>query len=194
MARVTIGIQIGLMNGMTEYTPSVTLYPKRLSAAGHLLTCGVFVVIGIWWGITKSWVGFLCAGFFALGGLVALVQLVPGSTYLQVHQQGFTLCTLFRKSTVPWSAVDEFFVVTMRQSGVKVHEMVGFNFVPTYDQAQLGRRIAKVIGKCEGALPDTYGKKAEELAEFMNSCLAKVKSEGGEQSHADNTLKAVPEE
>ena len=134
-------------------------------------------------GLTKSWVGFLIAGFFSLGLPVAIIELIPGSTYLHVDQSGFTLSNLFRRITVPWSVVDEFFVVTLKLTGMKVHEMVGFNFVPSYDRAELGRRIAEIIGKCEGALPDTYGKKAEELAEFMNECLARAKSTGGEQAH-----------
>jgi hypothetical protein len=172
------------MNDMTETESTVTLYPKRSSAVWLFLGCTAFVAIGIWMGMTESKIGFLVAAFFSLGLPVAVVQLLPGSTYLRVDHSGFTFCNLFRRTTVPWAVVDEFFVVTLKQTGMKVHEMVGFNFVESYDKAKLGRRIASVIGKCEGALPDTYGKKADDLASFMNDCLAKVKTTGGEQPDA----------
>jgi hypothetical protein len=45
------------------------------------------------------------------------------------------------------------------------------NFAPTYDRAKLGRAVAKVLGKCEGALPGTYGKSAKELAAILNARL-----------------------
>ena len=39
-----------------------------------------------------------------------------------------------------------------------------------------------MVAKCEGALPDTYGKGAEELAVLLNSYLQKAKARSGEQS------------
>ena len=113
-----------------------------------------------------------------------MIRLIPGSTYLHVDQTGFTFCNLFRKTTLPWSAVEEFFVVTLKQEpGMKVHEMVGYNFVPGYEGSRIGRRFSQLIGECEGALPDKYGMKADELAEFMNDWLAAVKSaEAAEQA------------
>lgn len=132
-------------------------------------------------GVTASWIGYLVAALFALGLPVAVIQLLPGSTYLEADHAGFTYCNLFRRTTVPWSVVDEFFIVVHKPVGIKVHQMVGFNFVESYDKAKLGRRIAGIIGKCEGALPDTYGKKAEDLAVFMNEYLARARTSGVEQ-------------
>jgi hypothetical protein len=177
----------------SENQSTVTLYPKRSSAVWLFLGCAAFVAIGIWMGVTENWIGFLIAAFAGLGLAVAAVQLLPGSTYLQVDRSGFTFCNLFRRTTVPWSIVEEFFVVTIKQTGMKVHEMVGFNFVESYDKALLGRRIASFMGQCEGALPDTYGMKADELASFMNECLAKVKTNGGEQTPAGDVIKAAPD-
>jgi len=169
------------MNEMTQKQPTVTLYPKRSSAIWLFLSCAAFVTGGIWMGVNERWIGFPIAAFFALGIPVAVVKLLPGSTYLQVDDSGFTFCNFFRRTTIPWSVIDEFCVVTLKQTGMKVHRMIGFNFVKSYDKGKLGRRIAAIIGKCEGALPDTYGKKAEELASFMNECLAKAKGIRGEQ-------------
>lgn len=121
--------------------------------------------------------GFLGAGFFGLGIPLGIIQLCPGSTYPQIDATGFTFCHLFRKTSVPWSIIDEFFVVTLKQKGVSVHKMVGFNFVPSYDRARLGRCVAKLISKGEGALPDTCGRSAEELAELLNSYLQRARTQ-----------------
>jgi hypothetical protein len=157
---------------MTEGTLPVTFYPKRSSAVWLLLGCTAFVAVGVWLGISKGdWMGFLCAGFFGLGIPVAVIQLMPGSTFLRLDSTGITFASMFKEKSLPWAVFQEFFVVTMRQTGVKVHETVGFNFVPTYDRARAGRAVARFISHCEGALPNTYGMKAEELAHILNTRL-----------------------
>lgn len=141
-----------------------------------LLACSAFVAGGIWIGITGDWIGYLCAAFFALGIPVAAMQFIPGSAYLKLDQSGFTFCSMFRKTTIPWSAVESFFVTTI------YNKMVVFNFVPSYDRSKLGRRICKGMANCEGGLPDTYGKKAEELADLMNAYLLQARTNAGNQA------------
>ena len=149
----------------------MTLYPKRSSMIWLLVVCSAFVAAGLWLGARGEVVGYLCAALSALGIPIALIQLVPGSTYLSLDERGFTVRNLFRTSFMPWSAVDRFFVVTLRSTGMKVRDMVGWNFVASYDRARVARRLATIISRCEGALPDTYGKKAEDLAVLMNGYL-----------------------
>ena len=149
----------------------MTLYPKRSQAIGLFFLCAIFVVIGIWMGVTGEWIGYLIAGFFGLGVVIFIVQLMPRSAFLRLDSEGFTFCSLYRKTTLPWSAIDGFHVVVMRQTELKVHELVGFNFVPAYDRSQLGRQISSAVAECEGGLPNTYGKSAEELARLMNEHL-----------------------
>ena len=164
-----------------EHDTPLKLYPKRSSAIWLLLACSVFVTIGVKLGLSGEWPGYLCAAFFGLGIPVAVIQMLPGSTFLVIDAEGITFANLFRQTSLPWSVFDTFFVVTLSQTGVKVREMVGFNFVPTYDRAKLGRAVAKALSKCEGALPDTYGKKAEELAAILNARLQAAR--GNEPSH-----------
>ena len=137
--------------------------------------------------MVKSWLGYLCAGFFGLGIPVFTIQLFPGSTYLALTPEGFTICNLFRKTTIPWNIIDNFFVVSMNPVGVSVQHMVGFNFVESYDRSRLGRSVAKAVAQCEGALPDTYGKKPQELADFLNSCIERFRQRCGEQSFVTDT-------
>ena len=108
-----------------------------------------------------------------MGVVIFIVQLIPGSAYLRLDSEGFIFCSLYLRITLPWSAIDGFHVVVMRQTGLKVHELVGFNFVPAYDRSQLGRQISSAVAECEGGLPNTYGKSAEELAHLMNEHLHK---------------------
>ena len=151
----------------------MTLYPKRSQAVRFFFLCGIFVAIGIWMGLTGEWVGYLIAGFFGLGVVNFIVQLIPGRAYLRLDFEGFTFCSLYRKTTLPWSAIDGFHVVVMRQTGMKVHELVGFNFLPSYDRSQVARQISNAVAECEGGLPNTYGKSAGELAHLMNEHLYK---------------------
>jgi len=168
----------------TEDEPHLVFHPRKSSAVWLLLVCGIFVAVWMWMAQEEGWIGYLCAGFFALGIPIAIVQLIPGSTYLRITEDGFSFANMFRVTTIPWTVIDRFFVVALKQTGMTVRKMVAFDFVPSYDRARLGRRVSSVIAKCEGALPDTYGEKAEDLAEILNRCLSQFKERHGEQSDA----------
>lgn|SRR5262249_4992311 len=145
---------------MASSSTTLKLYTKKLSVVWMLLLCSAFVATGIWIGRSEAWIGYLVASFFGLGIPLGLILLLPGSSYLEISDSGIMTCSLFRKSWIAWSDIDEFYVVTFKQSGLTAHKMVGFNYVESYDRAHTGRRIARFISKCEGALPDTYGKKS----------------------------------
>ena len=154
-------------------------YPKKSSAVLLLLVCSAFVAIGLCVAAKEGWPAYVCASFFGVGIPIAIVQLLPGSSLLQVGAKGLTIVNLFRASEIPWEAIDHFNVVTMMQTGVQIHEMVGINFAPSYDAARLGRRVLRAIAGCEGALPDTYGKRADELAAWLNARLREFKTRSG---------------
>lgn len=120
---------------------------------------------------TEGWLGYLCAAFFALVIPIAIIKLLPRSTYLRIDRDGIIYCSLFRETAIPWNIIAEFFVVIIRQNGFPIRKMVGFNYLPSYNRSRVSRRASAIIAHCEGALPDTYGKTAEELAELLNICL-----------------------
>ncbi len=155
-----------------------TLYPKKSSALWLLLVCLLFVIAGIWMGNSNGWIGYACAVFFGLGIPIALIQLLPGSSYLRLDETGLVIRHLFRDHRVLWQDVDQFFVVGLKQTGITVYKVVGFNFVPSYDRQRIARHFAIAIGKCEGALPETYGMSAEELADKLNSYLRRALAMG----------------
>ncbi len=164
---------------MADLLSTQTLYPKKSSAIGLLLLCSAFVALGIWIAYKEDWMGYAVSAFFALGIPVALIQLLPASSYLEIGDTGITYSSIFRKASLDWLDVDQFFVVTIRRYGLSVHKMVGFNFVPSFDRPRIGRRIAAAIVGCEGALPDTYGKRAEELAILLNLYVDVAKAHHG---------------
>jgi hypothetical protein len=108
------------------------------------------------------------------------VQLLPGSTYLRIAENGLTFANLFRETTIPWNSVEKFFVITLKQGGRGVHKLVGFNFAAPYEGSRAIRRIASALVNCDGGLPDTYGKSAEELTEILNRCLRQFRAKQGD--------------
>ena len=156
-----------------ERASGVVLCPSKSRPLKLLLVCAVFIVIGVWLATEEGWIGYLCIAFFGMGIPLAVIQLMPGSTYLHISADELRVVNLFRTQRIPWDVVDQFFVVTLKQTQVAVHKLVAFNYVPSYDRSRLGRRLNSIAANCEGALPNTYGKTAEELSELLNVCLEK---------------------
>lgn len=149
----------------------MTLYPKKTFAIKLLLMCVTIVAMGLWLAQSHRWIGYPVAGFFGLCIPLAIIMLLPGSTYLRIKEDGLTINNLFRKRLFPWDVIDEFLVVELKRRGVNVGKIVGFNFVQSYDRFAAGRRRARAINQCEVALPGDYGMKVEELVELLNSKL-----------------------
>jgi len=107
--------------------------------------------------------------FFGLGVVVAVVNLLPGGSYLELEQRGFTTCSLFRKSFLRWHDIAEFYPFSV--GGPR--EMVAVRFAPGYRELAAARSLMTRLAGAEGALPDTYGMSAADLAALLN----KVRSE-----------------
>lgn len=89
--------------------------------------------------------------------------------------------SLFR-ARFRWHDVDVFFPITIRyirMVGLHISHirMVGFNFSPSYDRQQLGRRFSRARTGAEAALPDGYGLGVERLADLMNERRARALGE-----------------
>jgi hypothetical protein len=156
--------------GTTRITPQ-TLYPKRSSAVWLLLVSSAFVAIGVWMGREEGWIGYAIAVFFAVCAAVAVVQLLPGASSLTIDGDGLTCRSLFRRWAVRWGDIDRFHVVVIRHGGLRVHQLVGWNYLSGRGPGGRGPRISSALAGCEGALPETYGMKAAELADFLNRQL-----------------------
>jgi hypothetical protein len=110
---------------------TVEIYrPSKKTWILVLLVCVVFAAIGC--AVIRSSGGrdrlFNLGGilFFGVGALVALVQFVPNSSFLQVGPDGLTIRTMWRNTFYRWSDIESFGVASAFHSGV------GLNFSPTY--------------------------------------------------------------
>ncbi|MCW5581131.1 MAG: PH domain-containing protein [Luteimonas sp.] len=125
----------------------------------------------VWMGSTVASkhpaVAWSCMVFFALCGVVGVVNLLPNASRLVLDDDGFEIRSLFRASRVRWADVARF--GTMR---IGLNTMVGFDFVAGYRGNDRLRRINRGLSGFQGALPDTYGMKAAALADRMEARLA----------------------
>jgi len=160
---------------MIAFRKTTTLYPRRTSAVILLSGSLVFVFLGIWMGMVETGIGFLFAAFFGFMMLIAVVQLIPGSAYLQLDTEGFAFSVLFRRASFSWAVVTDFFVVPVANPLMRINKTVGFNFISEYKRADEIHWSAKNVGNCEGALPDTFGMDVHSLAELMNRYLKESK-------------------
>jgi hypothetical protein len=146
-----------------DFALPMKLYPSQLKTLGLLLICIVFVAGGLFMAREQPLMGYLCAGFFALGIPVMLINLLPGQAYLELAEDRFTFAGVFRKNTIYWKDVAGFGVASVRGN-----KMVGWNFVPEYAAQKTGRALASTLTGVQAALPDTYRMKAEALSALMN--------------------------
>jgi hypothetical protein len=108
--------------------------------------------------------GIVVFVFFGACAAVAATQLVFRST-LTLTTEGFTFTGLGRRVTRRWNDIDYF--VAVRTSALS--GLVGIRLSVSPEQASGVRRAARAIaGYDGGALPDTYGMTAAELAALMN--------------------------
>jgi len=145
-----------------------TIYPKKTRWLGVLLGSLAFVAGGILMIRNGDWKGWLAAAFFGLGIPVSLIQLYSKKLSLKVSEDGIEIGSLFRTTRLQWPDISEFGVITVRHHGFTVNKMVGLNYSPEYERLSKARAVAKALSGYDGALPDTYGFSAEELAELLS--------------------------
>lgn len=136
---------------------------NQLRNLGLLALCSVFVVIGILMRNEYPIVAYAGIVFFGIGVVVAAIQMLPHASYLELQDEGFKFRTLFRDNFVRWKEVEHFYVI-------KVHsnKMVGWNYSAKAGVNSVASKVSSKLSGAQAALPETYGKKAEELAEIMN--------------------------
>ena len=157
----------------TAMATAISLPHRLQSARGRsvllLVGCAAFVAAGLFILPEHPAAGASSIVFFGLGVVVALVQLRPGSSYLELDREGFTTCTLFRKTFYRWSDIAEF---SARSKGI-ANTVVVMRLAPSFPGYETLRRFAKWLGDDEFPLPDTYGLPAAELAALLNDVRAK---------------------
>ncbi|GEM_PF-332153 len=148
----------------SSYALPMKFEASRGKAVWLLLGAITFVALGLFVAGKDPTLGYTCVAFFGLGIPVALIQMMPGASGLELKQHTFTTTSLFRKTTTAWRDVDHFVIRSMRS-----RKMVMWNYVPEYAARRTGAGFSKALIGAHAALPETYGMSAEKLAAIMNS-------------------------
>ncbi|MGB0133021.1 STM3941 family protein [Dokdonella sp.] len=159
----------GQKHSMTKAVKTLrpqTSTTSKLKAGLLLLVSLMFVACGIWMFADKALTGLFIIAFFGLCALVFVIQLIPGSSWLRLDDEGFTYCALFRKRHVRWCDVE---ALTVTHIGAI--QRIGWNYAVGCKDNALGRDLNRALAGVDAALPDNYGKSASVLAELMGSYL-----------------------
>ena len=133
-----------------------------LLALASLVFVALGVVIFVDAGGFARVAGAAIVVLFVACGAIGVLQLLFGS--LRLSPEGFTVDGLGRQVTRRWSDVESFSVIRAPSR----NEIVGIRFAPAGAESRVRAAIRSTAG-FEGALPDTYGMKAADLAELMNT-------------------------
>lgn len=138
------------------------LRPAIFKTVLHLLGSLAFVAIGFYTleeDPLISWMGIL---FFGLGVVVFSIQLFTNASYLKLTEEGFEVRNLYRREFTKWNEIASINVGYVGQA-----KMVVFDYTDAHQKQERGKKIARFLAGHEGALPNNYGIKTEELAALM---------------------------
>lgn len=119
-----------------------------------------FVALGFWVRRFNPAIGYLAIGFFGLCAVGIGLNLLPNSSYLRLTQEGFTICTMFKRRSVRWADVSKFGIAS-----IGTRKTIGWDLSQSPSTAE---KAATIMTGYASTLPDTYGLTAEELADLMN--------------------------
>ncbi len=148
----------------------ILLRPSRVRAALYLLFSAVLFAFGL---TIQQPIGTpLCLVFSSIVLLLAGVQLSPSLAYLRLTERGFSYRLGRRRGSVQWSEVERFGVceVPTYYSRLRFVEWI---HVRRYRELPSPHGGRYTFGGGSGVLPDSYGMKADELANLMNRLHAK---------------------
>lgn len=148
------------------------LRPKLLKTIGLFSVSILLMASGTFLFEKSPIMAWVIVLFFGLCVLVALIQMLPNSSFLKLTEEGFEVRNFFKSNVTKWSEVDSF-----RVGNVGGQKMVMYDFSEEHQKYNVGKKIAKSLSGSEGALPDTYGMKANELATLMNDWKSKRKAQ-----------------
>lgn len=102
--------------------------------------------------------GWFLIVFFSLGVIAPGILLLPGASWLQLDEEGFTLCMLFRPDRYLWSQISEISV----WQGV-----VSFKLSPEHRGNKRGQATARAISGYDGSIPNMFQLNPESMAKLL---------------------------
>jgi hypothetical protein len=134
-----------------------------------------FVGAGIWFGISRSWIGWAAIAFGSVGMLVAIVQLITvDRTILKLDARGFAMIQWGlgqhrSKDFLSWSDVESFWITRLIWNKV-----IAVKYSPSFQEAGEARAImrgltrARAGGGFDGIIPDQYSERLETICAALN--------------------------
>jgi hypothetical protein len=150
---------------LMRFPGPVTLYPSRRKWTLVLMGCALFTACGVGMIVDKAPSGWLVLLFFLFGVIVAAMALLPGAGSLTLEGNSFEIKNLFRRQRVRWQDATGFKAAVIPPSRTK---LVVFDDLGAKDRHRIISILNAMIVGRNGALPDTYGFSADDLAYLMS--------------------------
>jgi hypothetical protein len=163
--------------------PLLVLTPRPRKWLG-VLAIGLVLAGGGWLMIndpddtSRVGMGWFCLVFFSLVVVVAIVQLIPGSSRVVVTSKGIYQTAMYRRRFFAWTDIERFGVAEWTQwhgPFRQRHRLIGIRFKAGSQVRKRWRRaslLSEALVGYHGALSDNYGYKHQELADLLNQLLA----------------------
>jgi hypothetical protein len=140
------------------------LKPCRWKFAIPAIFSLIFMAAGIRMVSDGTAAGWPVAIGFGVAAASLAIMGHPRSGFLRLDPDRLTVCSLFRVSSYRWDDIEAFDVVRFG-----LYRLVAFTlFEQGGGHGDHTPRPAAAISGYDGALPDTYGMRAEELALLLN--------------------------
>ena len=95
---------------------------------------------------------------FGLGVFAPGLLLLPGASWLELDEKGFTLCLSFRPDRYLWSHITELAVW---------HGVVSFKLSPEHRGNKRGQSTARTISGYDGSIPNMFPLQPQALLALM---------------------------
>lgn len=179
---------------MVNVDASIVLWPSRAkwllvaSSSLGMAVASASLLQKDGWIQAVAWLGVV---LFGLCVVVCMVHLLPGASYLHVTPDGFTFRSLFKAHAFHFADVKEFAVWRSKPASpptlahkflprsAVTQKFVMFNFEDGARAAAGSPKLREMSVKLsgyEGALPDSYGRTHEELADLLNAYRAAARA------------------
>lgn len=158
----------------------VVLHPRRWRWALLLVFLGGLTWLCVMW--LRAAPGVLpVAGIllFGLGGAVSITQFFPRWAHLRIGPDGLVLRHALRTTRWSWNDIEDFVVYEIHTQ-YNSSKLVGYNRRDlTPDRQSFWQTVTRGMSGVDGALPDTYGMRHDELAALLNEARARYATEHG---------------
>lgn len=160
---------------------AVVLRPSRVRWILLLAMSLALVAVGVAIRPVSPTLGWCSIGFFGLCAALAAANLLPGASHLRFDADGFEVRTLFRSRRFAWRDI-----ARVGSAQVGLRRIVCWDFAPGHAGNARMREINLQLSGFEAALPDTYGRKAEALAQALDA--RRLAAAARERSHEAASL------